>query len=536
MNLAEYVAQFLTVNGVSRIFGLPGGENVLFIEALRKAGLEFVLFHHEAAAGFAAGVTGQLTDRPGVCLSTVGPGAVNLVAPAAAATLERSPMLAITAEIDTAWYPRVRHMKIDLPRLFGGVVKDSFALNPESVAADLEKAWNLALSPPMGAVHIAIAPDMASSSVSGAPRLVARPLSSRLDDVALARAERYLLQAPQKMIITGIGVEAGSAQAELVELAEAWGTPVAVTPKAKGHFPESHPLFAGCFSAYGDGPLRQYLAEVDVILGVGLDSVDFVTSTWELDTPVVNINLSGADDPALNPVIAVNGNLKKALIHLATRSELSNPREANIHNQIADLRRAIALELYAADFSSSVGTVRVGELIDGLRSALPEDGTVTVDVGVFKLVFLQQWKTDKPKSLFVANGLSAMGYALPGALAIKLEEPDTKVVAVVGDGALLMYAGELATIARQRQPLVILVIVDDALSLIRLKQLRNDVPVHGTEFDRVDFRSLANSFGLEYGLIEGQESPSAVLGQALALNRPVLVEARIDREEFNRFR
>ncbi len=536
MSLAEYVAQFLIINGVSRVFGLPGGENVIFIEALRKAGLDFVLFHHEAAAGFAAGVTGQLTDRPGICLSTVGPGAVNLVAPAAAATLERSPMLAITAEIDTTWQPRVRHMQIDLAHLFGSVVKDSLALYPESVGADLEKAWNLALSPPMGAVHIAIAPDMASSSVSGAPRVVARPSSFELDDVALARAERYLLQALQKMIIAGIGVEAGGAQAELVELAEAWQTPVAVTPKAKGHFPESHPLFAGCFSAYGDSPLRQYLAEVDVIVGVGLDSVDFVTSTWELDTPVVNINLSGADDPALKPVIAVNGSLKKALIHLATSSELSKPREASVLIQTADLRRAMALELQSDEFSQSVGTVRVGDLIDGLRNALPEDGAVTVDVGVFKLVFLQQWKTDKPKSLFVANGLSAMGYALPGALAIKLEEPDRKVVAVVGDGALLMYAGELATVARQCQPLVILVIVDDALSLIRLKQLHHEVPIRGTEFSRVDFCSLANSFGLEYGLIDGQESPSVVLVQALALNQPVLIEARIDREEYNNFR
>jgi acetolactate synthase-1/2/3 large subunit len=536
MNLAEYVAQFLAINGVSRIFGLPGGENVLFIEALRRAGLEFVLFHHEAAAGFAAGVTGQITGRPGICLSTVGPGAVNLVAAAAAATLERSPLLAITADIDSAWQPRVRHMKLDLARLFEGVVKESLGIRPSSVADDLERAWRLALAPPMGAVHIAIAPDVASSPVPSAPGLVAQPSSLELDHVALALAESILLQATQKIIIAGLGVEAGGAQAELVELAEAWRTPVAVTPKAKGHFPENHPLFAGCYSAYGDSPLRRALADADVILGAGLDSVDFVTSTWELDTPVVNINLSGANDPALNPMIAVNGDLKEALIRLAAMNNLSKPVEENIFKQTADLRKAIGLELYSDDFSPDAGNIRVRDLIDGLRSALPEDGAVAVDVGIFKLVFLQQWKTDKPKSLFVANGLSAMGYALPGALAIKLEEPDKKVVAVVGDGALLMYAGELATIARQRQPLVILVIVDDALSLIRLKQGRTDVPIHGTEFDRVDFCSMAKSFGLDYRLIDGRESPSALLSEALALDRPVLVEARIDREEYNRFR
>jgi acetolactate synthase-1/2/3 large subunit len=128
-----------------------------------------------------------------------------------------------------------------------------------------------------------------------------------------------------------------------------------------------------------------------------------------------------------------------------------------------------------------------------------------------------------------------MGYALPGAIAAKLEEPEKHVVAVLGDGALLMYAGELATIARLQRPLVILVIVDDALSLIRLKQLRQEVPIHGTEFNRVDFASLAGSFGLEYRLIDGGENPVTVFEEALALRWPVVIEARIDRDEYNRF-
>jgi len=169
MMLADYVAQFLRMQGVGHVFGLPGGESVTLVEALRTTGIEFVLFSHEAAAGYAADVTGQLTQRPGVCLSTVGPGAVNLVAAAAAATLERSPMLAITADIDSTWPDRVAHMKLDLNRLFGSVTKGSFRLERESFEVTLASAWQLALSPPFGAVHISLSPDQAIAKVSGKP-------------------------------------------------------------------------------------------------------------------------------------------------------------------------------------------------------------------------------------------------------------------------------------------------------------------------------------------------------------------------------
>ena len=536
MNLARYVAQFLEVNCVSRVFGLPGGENVQFIEALRDTGLDFVLFHHEAAAGFAAGVTGQLTGRPGVCLSTVGPGAANLVAAAAAATLERSPMLAITAEIDTQRRPRVRHMKLDLARLFGGVVKDSVDLRPESVAEDLAAAWNLALTPPMGTVHVAIAPNVASAPVIETPVMMAQSPAVEVDDLALERAADYLKQADHKMILAGVGVEAAGAQAELVQLAEELGIPVAVTPKAKGHFPESHPLYVGCYSAYGDGPLQNALGEVNVLLGVGLDSVDFVSSSWDLETPVVNLNLAQADDEAFSPVIAVDGNLKTSLTYLTSHRELSNADPDKILEQSASIRKAIAQDIDSGDAPLIDGTCRVGDVISGLRRALPGDGVVTVDVGVFKLVFLQQWKTDYPKSLFVANGLSAMGYAIPGAIAIRLEQPGCPVAAVVGDGALLMYAGELATVSRLGQPLVILVVVDEALSLIRLKQIRSNVPISGTEFEQIDYSDLADAFGLDYRLIDGEVEAEVIFCEALALDLPVLVEARVDREEYNHYR
>jgi acetolactate synthase-1/2/3 large subunit len=200
------------------------------------------------------------------------------------------------------------------------------------------------------------------------------------------------------------------------------------------------------------------------------------------------------------------------------------------------LRHSINKQLHAPVIPRSPNTIPIHELINSLQSALPAEGAVTVDVGAFKLVFLQQWRTDRPKSLFVANGLSAMGYAIPGALGIRLAQPQRPVLAIVGDGALLMYAGELATVARIGQPLIILVVVDEALSLIRLKQLRQELPIYGTEFGRSDYSALAGAFGLAYRLIDGQAEARAILEEAVELPGPVLVEARISNSDYDRFR
>lgn len=531
VTVADYLASFLKAQGVRRIFGLPGGESVPVIEALRQAGVEYVLVHHEAAAGFAADVTGQLTDRPGVCMSTVGPGAANLLATAAGATLERSPVLAITADIDASHQSRVSHMRLDLPALYGAACKGSFAITAETAAADIEQAWQLTLTPPRGAVHLAISPETAVQTMPEPTIAPVHPPSPEFEPSRLEAAVPYLRQAQALFILAGLGLEAAAAQSQLLALAEAWQVPVAVTPKIKGHFPEDHSLYAGCFSAYGDGALRRALDEADLILGVGLDSVDFVTSTWPTETPVVNLAPAAADDAAFQPVVAVNGDLGQMLAALRPLRTPNPDGPALARN----LRRAINRALLTPN-PERQGTIKLQALTAALQEVLPDDAAVTVDVGAFKLVFLQQWRATRPKSLFVANGLSAMGYGVPGGMAVKLAQPERPVVAVVGDGALMMYAGELATVSRLDLPLVVLVVVDEALALIRLKQIRQAVPVHGTEFGRFNYRALAEAFGLAYRLIDGRQQASHTLHEALDLDGPVLVEARIDKAEYDHFK
>ncbi len=530
-NVAEQLAAFLSERGVKYIFGLPGGENVAFIEALRRIGIEFILTHHETPAAYAADVTGQYTGRPGVCLSTVGPGAVNLLAGAAAATLERSPMLAITAEVDLSWQPRVTHMQVELNRLFQPVVKGSFSIRPETALHDFRQAWDLAASPPFGAVHISLAPDVAAQTAMGDQTGSQDPHRPKTLSINLKQAQELVQQSQKLFILAGVGVEMGGAQAALLGLAEAWGVPVAVTPKAKGHFPDSHPLYGGCFTAYGDQRLRRELAASDLIIGVGLDGVDFVTSTWEISTPLINLSPGGSPDPVTRPQITLTGDLP----NLISEIKGCRSRDGGGENWALTIREAIAGDLETGTVHRP-GTLRLMPLILALREALPPEGAITIDVGVFKLVLLQAWRTELPKTVFVANGLSAMGYAVPAALAVSLAEPQKPAVAIVGDGALQMYAGELGTVSRLGLPVMILVVVDNALSLIRLKQLRQATEIYGTEFGHSDYQALAQAYGLAYSLITDEKTTASQLKDALALKKPILVEARIDREEYNHFK
>ncbi len=532
--VAELIAQYLSGKGVRYVFGLPGGENVLLMDALRRAGIQFILVHHEASAGFAADVWGQLHGQPGVCLSTVGPGAVNLLAAAAGATLERSPVLAITAEVDPPLRHRITHMQLDLPALFDATTKKSISLTAEEASHQLAQAWEMACTPPFGAVHLSLAPYVAAQQ----PKEPAAPLHGASDRTPEAYAReafeeaRQLLSVSNRiMLVAGLGVEMSGARLALRRLAEAWNVPVTITPKAKGQFPESHPLFAGCFSAYADLAIREELENSDLILGVGLDGVDFVTSIWDIKTPLINLSPWAQPDPVTSPQLTLTGNLSATIEDLLSACS-SHPDGLQ---RAAALRRRIREDL-DTDWPAGGGYVRLDPLIAALRGFLPADGVVTLDVGVFKLVFLQSWTTDREKTLFVANGLSAMGYAIPGAMAVQLALPETPVMAIVGDGALHMYLGELATISRLGLPLTVLVVVDHSLALIRLKQLRSDLPVFGTEFEATDYASLAQAFGMDYGSLDDENTMAATLRKIGRGSRPRLIEARVHLDEYSHFK
>lgn len=537
LDTAGYIANFLKVQGIQRVFGLPGGDNLRVIEALRQVSIDYILVHHEAAAAFMADADGQFNGRPGVCVATLGPGAVNLLDGVANSYRERAPVLAITADLDEAEHPRQTHQEIDINALYRPATKLTLPLTADTAPELLPLAWRLAMTPPWGPVHLTLSP---AEAVSRVHREASQPVSAstfepqlRYNETTgslpdLSEAAQRIEQAERIFIAAGIGVEQAGAQAELQVLAETWGAPVTVTPKAKGHFPEDHRLFAGTYGAYGDEPLRDALDEADLILAVGLDGIDFI-KPWTFQVPVISLAQAGADDPTFSPKLAHDGDLRRMLRHLRL------VRQGDDASWAAAIRNDIAARIAPQDLSPD-GTVAPQTVFRALRQALPADGMVTVDVGAHKLLILQTWVTTQPKTYFVSNGLSAMGYALPAAMALKLARPDVSVAAVTGDGGLLMYAGELETLARLGTPVVVVVLADASLALIHMKQAATgQEPGYGVDFGEVDYRALAGAFGLAYRCIDDPESAGDVMAKAVALQRPVLVEARINKEQYRRF-
>jgi acetolactate synthase-1/2/3 large subunit len=522
---AEYVAGFMQQQGVERIFGMPGGENTELMVALRASGIPFVLVHHEAVAAFAADAVGYLTGSAGVCLSTLGPGAANLFSGVANAYLERAPLLALTADIEPGAKATTTHQHLPLAAVFGPVTKASHVLTADNAAAVLPGAYALATDAVPGPVHLALSRAEAARPVAERAPL---PLARRaLPAPDLRPVIAGLARARRPVLALGLGLAHAGAEAALRRLAERWGAPVICTPKAKGHLPESHPLFVGTYGIYGWRPVGELLEAADAVLAVGLDGADFIPA-WRYSCPVYSLSPGWGPDPTYPQTALVEGDLRALLEELLAAPP---PPVAWTAAEIAGYRRRV-LDLLAPRPETAFAPQHV---IDSLRRVMPDDGIVSCDVGSHKLLICQQWRAEQPRTFLVANGGSAMGYGLSSALAAALLAPERRVATVLGDGGFLMYPGDLETLQRTGARAAVIVLVDRALALIRNQQQRTGAEPYGVEFGQPDYAAIGRAFGLPTWEITRPDDCDAALAAALDHAGPSLVVAHIDAAEYRRF-
>lgn len=529
MNTAQAVARFLHDLGVRRVFGVPGGESVELIEALRRLDVPFILTHHEAAAAYMAAATGELSGVPGVCLATRGPGAVNLFAGVAAAYVDRRPLIAFTGAHTAAAAQRDTHQYLPLLELFRPVTRLAELLTAENAASLLPRAAARALGPRPGPVYLPFPAAEASKETLATPPL---PVRERQAAQLPADAVELLAASRLPLLMGGIGLaSAPDAPQRFRELAERWRCPVIVSHQAKGYFPEDHALYAGAFGMYRDDPLHAVMEAADLIVAVGLDGVDFF-KRWRCATPVLSVAAEGANDITYQPRIAVDGDLVGLLEALAgarpSGSAWSPAAASEARAGIAEVVRPRGAS--APDGNGEVMPPQVA--IEELRRLLPRDGICTVDVGSHKIVAVQQWRAYAPRTFLCSGGLSPMGTGLPFAIAAKLQHPEREVACICGDGGLLMYAGELATASRLGLKLTVLLMADQALSSIKVKQVRKEYPSTGVEFNRPDWGAVARGFGFRHVRVARRSDCAAALHDALAGDVPTLVEASIDPEEY----
>jgi acetolactate synthase I/II/III large subunit len=530
MDAAMFVASCLKEAGVKRAFGLPGGEVLAVLEAFRREGIDVVLTHHETQAALMAQTAGHLTGIPGVCFSTFGPGATSMLTGVAAAFLDRAPLIAISGDYAPDRKERLTHQDLDLVAMYRPVAKHAVALHAGNVVEELPRAVRLATGElpagQPGPVYFAAAnEEMAREITSQAPRDAANMMPAAPSG-DLSRAVAMLDDSRRPVLFAGLQGVQYAITDELRHLAERLNSPVLVTPQAKGVFPEDHPLYAGTFGGFGQPALDALLWDADLIVAVGLDGVDFIPP-WTTTAPVLSV--TGTAEPRRTFVPDLELTRVPLRLDGLTAACRGKPQ---IWVDLEAHRRRLAAGIHTrwegGRFLAGDAELSPQTALAAIRKALPPDGILTADVGSHKLQAAQQWQTLRPKTFLMTNGLSPMGFAIPAAVAAKLEHPDRPVVAFMGDGGLLMFAGELETVARLGLPIAIVVLVDDSLSLIRLKQERDGLPVHGVDFGKVDYAGVARDCGLRGVRCETAAAFTAELRSALAADVATLIETPID--------
>jgi len=519
---AEAMAQVLAARGVQYAFGLPGGEIVAFIDACRRAGLRFLLTGHESSAAWMAQVVGQMTGVPGLCISTLGPGATNLVTGIANAWLDRAPVVAVTAQIPSAAIHTLTHQRLPLDKLFSAVTKGSFRADEGDAVAIVNRAMDLAAAPRPGPVHIALPSDVAVQEYVGRTEPPSACTAPEPDFAGLDQIAARLQSAERPLVLIGLGATPADAPA-IRALIDQLQAPFLVTSKAKGIAREDHPLFAGVASGMAiDREIVETVRAADLILGIGFDPVE-CDKTWFADVPMVALDTASMSEGGYGPLEAI-GALHSLLAQLTAGITQPKPWPP----ELLDARRAAILRMPLAS-SAGVSPLR---LIEELRSVFPRDGIAISDVGSHKLVMGQFWRCYEPGTFFMSNGLSGMGFGIPAAIAAQLVWPEKRVLAVVGDGGMLMMLHDLALIRELALPVIMVVLTDGSLSLIRVSAERRGFPPYGVDFNPPDFARIGQAFGIAGQRASSVAAAKACVETALTKRIPLLLEVPVDYREY----
>ncbi len=529
--VAEILVDTLATAGVDTVFGLPGGEVVEILDALRRRNLRFVFAHNESSAVFMADAMARITGKPGVALTTLGPGATNAVAGVAHAYLDRSPVLVITAQKPDALLPEYTHQVLDLHALYTPITKGSFKLTAQNVQTVTQQALALAQAGRPGPVHLQISNEEATlaggewraqnAPASSAPLTVGSDQAQTITEkVTLAR--ELLTKARRPVIVAGLGLEPEQPYTALCELAEAANAPVIVLPKGKGAIADDHPLSAGVIGLTRTDPAYEILDEADCIIAVGFDVVELVKK-WEQSAPLIWIAPWANEDPVLPAQVELVGPMAPVLQQLAdsdfaTSTAWGAPRVAAFHQKQA--QRTLP--------EPAAGRLLPQQVLTTLRNQLPRDTLLAVDVGSHKIHSSLAWPTHTPNRFLVSNGLSCMGFALPSAIGASFALGGQPTVCLTGDAGMAMVMGELAVLAQWQLPVIVIVLNDSAIDLIRSHQVRAGKPVYGTEFPSPNFAQIAAAYGLAAARVTSEPEYAAALTTALASGRPMLIEVMLD--------
>ena len=530
MKAAELLVCCLENEGVELVFGLPGEETLELTDALLGSRTRFIETRHEQGAAFMADVYGRLSGKAGVCLSTLGPGATNLLTGVADAFLDRAPLVAITGQASLNRRHKESHQYIDVMSMFKPVTKWSASIpKAEVIPEAVRKAFKIAQTEKPGATHLELPEDVAEEQIGDPsllqPLFVQAPVMPEPSPAQVARAVRAISVAKRPVILAGNGVIRSRAHDAVRQFARRLHIPVLHTFMAKGTLPDSDPL-----SLYTIGLLaRDYttvvMEQADVVIAIGYDFVEYAPCFWNprRDKRIVHIDATPAEvDEHYIVEVGLLGDLRHSL-------NLIGAAVPPVDSPWPSMSRKAVIEGFQAELAGAPSCpLRPQHLMQELRAGLKPDDLVVCDVGAHKLWMARMFPCEVPNSCIISNGFAAMGIAVPGAIAAKLLFPERRVVAVTGDGGFLMNSQELETAVRLALPLVILVWRDNGYGVIRWKQQLRFGRTSAVEFGNPDLLEYAGSFGaIGYRVTEPSEL-RPVLEEALNSKVPAVIDCPVD--------
>nr|WP_320133663.1 acetolactate synthase large subunit [uncultured Holophaga sp.] len=530
MKASDLMVKCLENEGVKYVFGVPGEENLDFLESLRSSSIQLVLTRHEQSAGFMAATIGRLTGVPGVCLSTLGPGATNLVTAAAYAQLGAMPMCMITGQKPIHSSKQGHFQIIDTVGMMKPLTKHTKqAVRGGRIPSIVRESFAIASDERPGAVHIELPEDVAFEDTTAQPFPVHPVRRPDPNEKAIAQAAEWIEQAHSPLILVGAGANRKAVSKTLKPFVEKTGIPFFSTQMGKGVLPEDHPLCLGTAALSDRDYLHCAIERADLILNIGHDVVEKPPFFMKPEgTRVIHINFKAAHvDDIYFPQLEVVGDLSNAVWQLHERVRVS-PRwdfayfmkvKAHVDAKIAE----------RADSNSF--PVLPQRLVADVRSSMGPCDIVALDNGMYKIWFARNYRAWKPNTLLLDNALATMGAGLPSAMAAKMVYPEKKVLAVCGDGGFMMNSQELETAVRLGLDLVVLILNSNGYGMIQWKQAGQELPNWGLDFGNPDFVKYAEAYGAHGHRIERTEDLRSTLVECLNAKGVHVIEVPVDYSE-----
>jgi acetolactate synthase I/II/III large subunit len=533
MNGAQLLVAALENEDVKRIFGVPGEENLDVVEALRRSSIELVLTRHEQAAAFMAATHGRLTGEAGVCLTTLGPGALNLTTGAAYAQLGAMPMVMITGQKGVLTRKQARFQIVDIVSTMTPLTKMAHRIiGTGTIPSTVREAFRVARQERPGPVHLELPEDVAAEEAPDAPLIPPLPTTLPVaHPAALDRAAELVRRAQYPLVMLGAAASRPHLADELSDFVRRVQIPFFNTQMGKGSVAGGSGLYMGTAALSARDYVHQAIDRADLIVSIGHDTVEKPPFLMGPGGPtVLHVGyLPATVEEVYFPHAELIGDIGPSLTLLADRLEGKLPRA----DALQPLRERIMTRI--ADRATEARyPLTPQRIVHDVRQVMPEDGIVCLDNGMYKIWFARNYRTRVANTLLLDNALATMGAGLPSAMMAAMLYPDRRVLAVCGDGGFMMNSQELETAVRLRLNLVVLILQDNAYGMIRWKQAADGFPDFGMTFGNPDFVTYARAYGMKGARVEGADGLAPALEAAFSARGMHLVTVPVDYSENTR--